>query len=74
MSVSIDAHPHISGATPVARIIDWGGRITLRVQIGRHSMCWYLDPAEDESVDEYISRVIADLGNVAVEVPAGVEN
>lgn len=69
MSVSIDAHPRIQGATPTARIIDWGGRITLKVQIGSHSMCWYLEPAAGESVDEYITRVVAGLGNVSVELP-----
>lgn len=74
MSVSIDAHPHLPGATPIARIIDWGGRITLTVQINNHSMCWYLEPAEGESTAEYIERVSGKLGNVIVETPTGVKN
>lgn len=65
--VSIDSHVAIDGILPAIQIIDWGGRITLTVKIGDASMCWYLNPAEDESTADYIERVSVALGKASVQ-------
>ena len=67
MSVSIDNHPHAPGITPQVSIINWGGRITLKIKVGDFRVTSYLDPLTDEPTSDYIERIIAALGEVEVD-------
>jgi len=72
-STSVDSHVRVKGITPNVKIIDWGGRITLRVEVGEASMTWYLNPLTDEATGDYTQRVIDALGEVKIDSPL-VEN
>jgi hypothetical protein len=55
------------------KIIDWGSRITLRIEVGDASMTWYLNPLTDEAIGDYTQRVIDALGEVKIDL-ASAEN
>lgn len=72
-STSVDSHVRVKGITPKVKIIDWGSRITLRIEVGEASMTWYLSPLTDEAIGDYTQRVIDALGEVKID-SASAEN
>lgn len=64
--VSVDSHVAIEGMVPAIQIVKWGSRITLTVQVGDSSMCWYLRPADGDSIDDYVDQVKLALGKISV--------
>lgn len=69
MPTTINSHVQTRGLTPTVKIINWNDtRVTVEVSLGDSSMTWFVKPLEDESIREYINRILGGLVDARIDI------